>query len=403
MDEKKVIGNVNILDLRNATEQSVAEIKTIGNVNLAIVKRATVPLLTRLAIGNINATVEVPDNINVSNSVGQIVINRNYISGLDTPIFLVAIGQIIFEVDVQAQDIERGIDGFALIGQVILPESIAGVVQAKCKQMIGEKVVYPAYSKIHQGSLVLDSAYLMTLPNLCELVVIGNIEVPSVVESELLEKKLKKLWLSGKLLCHEENLEMLQNKIEGNIKKVNVIPKGYEYIDVPLNLDQFTLESLPSKKLYCSEIVRIFPDIAPDKLNESIESLVCKELLIAPASVRNILAQKCNLLKTKSIFYEGDLWIINEEQKFSTLHFQSIKGKITLINHGDISIDPEVSQELLEEKLVKIHNFGQINCNPEQSAVIRHHLGINEGNIADTPHVEEDTSSGFGNVNVLVL
>ena len=42
-------------------------------------------------------------------------------------------------------------------------------------------------------------------------------------------------------------------------------------VEEPLVLDSDTLEYLPGKKLYCKEMVRIAPDVAPQAFDQHLE------------------------------------------------------------------------------------------------------------------------------------
>ena len=83
----KTIGNVNILDLRQATEESVAEICRARNVSLVLYSMPRPSLLAQLDIGNPNAAVEMPE-FEPQIRTGQVVISR----GQAEPTFFVIVG-----------------------------------------------------------------------------------------------------------------------------------------------------------------------------------------------------------------------------------------------------------------------------------------------------------------------
>ena len=62
VEQGKVIGNVGSLDLRKATEASIAEISRIGNVGAVLYSPETAHLVARLNMGNVGASVEVPED-----------------------------------------------------------------------------------------------------------------------------------------------------------------------------------------------------------------------------------------------------------------------------------------------------------------------------------------------------
>ena len=83
-------------------------------------------------------------------------------------------------------------------------------------------------------------------------------------------------------------------------------------------------------------------------------------------------------------------------------------GKATLVVTGELTIAPDVTAQMLAERLLKVHNMGRIVCAPEQMAVIESRLGLREGQLVDsTQKPEEDETEadagGIGNVNILEM
>jgi len=104
MEQGKVIGNVGILDLRNATETSVAEISRIGNVGAVLYSRETAGLVTGLNIGNVGTSVEVSPDASIV--TGLVVFTRDVFKGQEAPLDLVVAGPVVVNPDVPAEDIE---------------------------------------------------------------------------------------------------------------------------------------------------------------------------------------------------------------------------------------------------------------------------------------------------------
>ena len=83
---------------------------------------------------------------------------------------------------------------------------------------------------------------------------------------------------------------------------ISSIPLGFEPVKSPLTLDDTTLTSLPSRKLYCNGLVLVAADTDAQVLDAALDGLRATRLLIAPADLKGVLAPKCNLLETKSHF-----------------------------------------------------------------------------------------------------
>ena len=185
------------------------------------------------------------------------------------------------------------------------------------------------------------------------------------------------------------------------------IPAGYEWVGKPLVLDADTLEYLPGKKLFCKELVQISAEVDPAALDQHVESLIAKELLLSPAALKPVLARKCSLFDTKTIFYADELWLVQDEQTLQTRCFDNLKSTATLVVTGELSIDPAVTPAVLSERISKIHNFGQILCAPEQQAAIEARLATREGQVEvvskGEAKPEEVRPDYIDNVNILTL
>jgi hypothetical protein len=407
MEQKKIIHNLNILDLRNATEESVAEIGEIRNLNLLICSKETAHLVTRIKVGNLNSTVQVPAD--VKQVMGQVIITRDYFKGQEST-FLFAMGQIIIEPDVVAEDLEAALDGLIVMGQFIYPEHLAGVIRAKAGQVTGQTVTYPPFARVKFDGLTLDEHYLRALNDDTELAVVDQLHVPQVLPNDLLEQKIKKLFVSGRITCHEENAQVIQARLVDGSGNVKTIPAGFELVKKPLVLDATLLSSLPAKKLYCSERVQIEGDVNSSALDKHLDSLISEDMVLCPAALKDMLVKKCDPLKNRVVFYEGELWLVDDERELKASRFDYLEGKATLVVTGEATLDSEIDPKVLADRLAKVHNLGLIRCTPEQMGAIEARLGMRDGDLKDStpseepePDKEADGVIHIRNANYLTL
>lgn len=402
--EGKVIGNVGVLDLRTATEATIAGIRRIGNVGMVLCSPETAHLVARINAGNIGGTIEAPADARLLS--GQVIINRDYFKNQPEPLHLLVAGQVVIEPDVQAADIEKGLGTLHVMGQIFCPEQLSGVVQAKVRTLQGQLHTYDGTLRLVLGDLVLDERSLPAMEDGAQLAVIGKVQVPKVVDDELLAKKVKKIQLIGSVLCHEENTAMLFARLEektGGAKKT-IIPAGFELVERALVIDADTLGTLPGKQLYCTKRVQIKPDVEAQALDQAIEQLIVKDMVIYPQSLKEVLTRKGELTNEKAIAYEGELWLVEGEELLVSSRFEYLEGKATLVVLGVLTIDPEVEPKTLAERLPKVHNKGVIKCTKAQMGAIQARLGLNKGVLESSEkEEEEDEEGGIGNVGHLKL
>ena len=398
-----VIGNINILDLRKATAETLASISKIGNVNVLLYSRETAPLIPQLNLGNINVSVEAPQDAQAV--TGQVEVNREYLEGREQPVFLVVTGQVLVKPEVKPEDVEAGIAGLVVVGQILCPEPVLGAIQAKTVQLVGQSKAYPASGRLIMGSLTMDEAFLTGLEDGAELVILGSLRLPEVLPNELIEQKLAQLHVNGGIRVHQDNAAVIQARLANGARKMTVIPEGYALVSNPLVLDDTVLAALPSPNLFCLERVEVDRSASPELLDELVEQIIVKDVLLCPAALKGVMSRKCNILETKAIFYEGELWLVEGHEKLSASRFEYLDGKATLVVTGALAVDQEVEPDVLAQRLAKVHNMGAIKCTPEQKGAIQARMGINEGALGagEAEEEPEEGSRYLGNVNQLVL
>jgi hypothetical protein len=398
-----VLGNVNILDLRKATADTVASISKVGNVNVLVYSRATAPLIPKLNLGNVNVSVEAPENAQVI--TGQVVIDRGYFQGREEAQSLVVAGQVLVKPDVAPEDVEKGLGTLTVVGQILCPEPVHGVVQAKTAQLMGQSVAYPPSGRLFMGSLVMDETLLKGLEDETDLVVLGSLRLDRVLPNDLLTQKLGTLHVLGGIRVHEDNAEVIRARLSNGSAKMTVIPSGFALVTTPLVLDDTVLQALPESRLYCLERVEVEATTSPDVLEERLERIVVKDLLLCPARLKGVMSLKCNILETRPLFYEGTLWLVEGQEALSPSRFEYLEGKATLVVTGMLTVDPGVEPKVLADRLVKVHNLGFITCTSEQRGAIQARLGLKDGllELGEDKEEAEDGVRRMGNVNHLVL
>jgi hypothetical protein len=248
----------------------------------------------------------------------------------------------------------------------------------------------PPTAQYVRGKVVLDDTYLAGLADGTEFAVLGKLVVPEVVDDDLIQKKMDQLYVTGGITCHAENLAAIQAVLADKAKSIKAIPAGFALVTKPLTLDDTTLASLPSSKLYCTRRVTIDPDVDASLLSEKLETLICDELVLCPTKFKQAVRDKGDWFKTKLVVYEGTLWLVDGEQDLSEHHFEFLEGKATLFVDGELHIDQAISPSTLNESLVKVHNLGVIWCTPGQMGALRPLLGLHDGDLLDATAVKEE-------------
>lgn len=171
---------------------------------------------------------------------------------------------------------------------------------------------------------------------------------------------------------------------------MTVIPAGFELVERPITLSAALLRAMPARKLYCTELVRIGEDVDTDALAGTLDALVAKDLVLCPAALSPVLGQKLDVLETDVLFYEGQLWLIEEGGSLSVASLERAEEKLAIVVLGALTVDADVSPELLADRVSVVHNRGMIAGTPDQMAILQLRLGSGEGDWVERKPSKED-------------
>jgi len=402
--QDKHIGNVAILDIRNATAQSVAPFSgagSIGNVATLLYTPETATFIPRLNIGNVANLLPVSADAKVLNH--SVKFTRDYFQGRTAPLDLVIIGELTVHQDVPMEEIEQGLSDLKVVGKLICPKHLIGVIEAKLSHLNGKVETYIQCDQLFTRRLILDEHSLNAIEDDSALVVLRDLKLPKALPTELLEQKIRSLQVFGEIVCHEENAPTLLSRSYHPDAAIKTIPSGFELVEKTLVLDTQVLAALQSRKLYCTERVQIEPDVEAGTLDTRLEALIAEDIVFCPTALADLLSRKCNVLETQVVFYEGTLWIVEDTEELLPPRFDYLEDNVTLIVTGELRIDPEVAPAMLNQRFVKVHNLGIILCTPEQMGAIQSRLGVQAGMLINSTKAEEYKYEGIGNMVRLAL
>jgi len=406
MDQKTKIKNVNILDMRKTAKETLDTIGFIKNTNVILVSPETAGYLTGIPAKNINTVAEIPADVEIQTCMSHVTVNASYLSSAPSPRFLLVMGRVIVEPDATLELIEAKIAGMVIMGKLICPEAVAGLLQSKAKLLMGSTTTYPEGAVLVANSLVLDDAFLDTLDDGSQLVVTGSLRVVDNVTSELIEQKTQALHAHGSILCRQEHALAIKSKLVGS-RSMTVIPAGHRLVEGALTLDELTLQTLENEQLFCLGDVIINSDVDSQALDRALSKLGTLGVILCPIALKDVLKTKCDMLDNRVVLYEGTLWYVDDDRQLLPDQFNYIDGLMTIVVRADLKIASDVSPETILERIHKIHNLGDIVCQPEHVSAIEARLGIREGDVT-TPKKKleidvKDEGPSIGNANVLVL
>jgi hypothetical protein len=317
------------------------------------------------------------------------ILTRQMILRQGEPQDLTVYGPLTIAPDITVEELEAKLLELTVYGPLDYPEYMEQTLRPRIKQVIGPIRSYACElsNLVVMGQLVINQAYLQGLEDGSQIAVLGALRIPEPLPNEILQQKIKGLYVSNGIFCREENRSQVASLLTTQ-RKMTVTPTDYELVERSILLDRPTLENLPGKKLHCIERVQISPDVDPRTLDNSIEALNCTDYVFCPTELLEVLYRKCKWHETRVLDYSGELWIIDDIRDLPVFGLQALDGVATLVVFGELTIDPAITPQMLTENLFKVHNLSMIVCSPEQKSALTAKQGMKIGEFLDPMEVD---------------
>lgn len=359
---KQTVGNVGVLNLLNATEQSVQAYERIGNVGLVLYRSGQSHLLAALNIGNIGRTVEVPSDYSYYN--GTLEIDSDYLDSIDQPVKMVLNGMLIFAHDVKPEQLKEGLLEIIVNGEIFTPSKLAGRVSQQFPEGSRTVKVYEgAPPRLENGSFTLSNAFLEAAEEPVHLVVNGMLTIPKDIDGALFNEKIKKIAVNGLVSVHEEQEALLHRKLDSAPNGViEVIPAGYRVLKGALRINSRSIKNFREEKLMTKKPIIFEADVPREALENSISRIDSKSFIVCSDEIEDLLYEKLERLETEVLPYTNRFILIEGEEQWSNSQFEALQGPLSLIVDGILILDEDVTASAILDKVETLDIFGEVQA-----------------------------------------
>lgn len=376
----KVYGNVVTLDITDATEDSIKDIDEFRNVVTVLYSEKTKDLLHKLNIGNMVGAYEVAEDYIQIN--GNYFIDKNYFSGLKKPVFLLINGNVIVSSDVTSDDIEGGLTGMVINGNILCTKSIAGTFQSKARNMNGDLKLYEDGFTLYKGDLDINDVFLKSLKSDSKIAVTGTVKLIKDIDKNLFNDKIGSIQLLDKGIVKEEYFGTLSDKLLSGGNDIEVIPSSFEYVDKGLNLNKSNIKKYSHAKLYVKGGIKFAPDVTADELKDAVQSLIAQDAIICKKDIYEYLVSIVQN-GAEILTYENEPLYVDGDYRMTAQELNYRENKVTPFVYGLLNIDPDISEDILADKIDAIYNFGQITCSKEIYGLVKFKTKVDKGNVSE--------------------
>ena len=123
---------------------------------------------------------------------GQLTFNKDSFNKESEPQNFLVVGQVLIESELSAEDLNTGLGKLGVVGLIICPEHLSGVLQSKTTEITGQ-IHYYTHTKpqISVGVLNFDENYLNALEDGSELLVVGKLDMHDVLPNGIVPRAFK--------------------------------------------------------------------------------------------------------------------------------------------------------------------------------------------------------------------
>ncbi|WP_199615801.1 hypothetical protein [Paenibacillus alkalitolerans] len=214
MEELKVTGttieNLGVLDLIEMKPEDLAAVTQIQNVGVIIAPEALSGALMKIPQRNVGMTVTIPPSSGkIKLLTGQLTVDGEAFanrSGSPEDMLVIA-GQIIITSEIEAVGFKEVI----VAGQIIAPKKAERALVGAVTRLTGQIAYYTGESpRLFVGNDTFSKAFFDLIDGNMAMVLIGNFEFGSDVDTAVLKQKVAELVVIGELRAPMELVPLLQ-------------------------------------------------------------------------------------------------------------------------------------------------------------------------------------------------
>jgi hypothetical protein len=354
------IGNVGLLNLVNATEESIKGVERIENVGLVLYGKENAHLITKLNIGNIGSSLEIPAGYHLVNGVFHL--DQNYLSSIIEPVFLLVNGIVIIDKNVQADQVQAGQLSLMVNGKVYSPTHLTGIAGKMLSKGNGAVETYNGTApRFENGKFTLTNSFLQSIDDSLYLVVNGMLSFAQDLNLDIFYEKISKLEVNGKISLFENQETFLYKKVASlTTCVVEVIPAGYEVLAKPQRLNGRSIRRFQQKKWFTNKPVIIESDVSREMLTKAIEKIHSTSVIICHEEVEDLVYERLSLMETEVLSYENSFIVIEGEEVWSNEQFLALDQPVSIIVNGQLTLDRDVNEEVLRSKVATLDVIGEV-------------------------------------------
>ncbi|SDZ24266.1 hypothetical protein SAMN05421736_10876 [Evansella caseinilytica] len=403
---KQHIGNVGVLNLMNATPESISRIERIENVGLIIFRKETAPLVSLLNIGNIGKSLEIPEKYSLIN--GKLTVDAAYLQSIREPVHLLVNGTVIIDENVEPEQLHSELLHLQINGKMYVPASLFGPASRLVSHQSGADIItyQGTLPRTEKGDFTLTNSFLGALEAPQHLIIRGALHFSADLDMEAFNEKISKLEVSGLITIFERQEPYLYKKLASLTGcRVEKYPEGYEMLKKTLRLNSRSIRRFQNKKIYTKQPILFDADVGRDALTNAIAAIESSAIIVCHESVEDLVFERCSSLDAEVLTYEHGFVLIEGEETWSNDLFLALEKPMNFIVTGKLTLDEDVEDDVLRSKVAAFDILGELLV-AEKRLVgsLQSLIRLNSGRLEEKDKNQTTASAAYlGNIGELTL
>lgn len=390
--------NIGVLNIIQATEESIKEIEKINNVGLLVYSQKNAYLVPKLNIDNIGQTIMVEKNVKMANGVFKI--DSAYLKIVDDHETVFINGAVIVNSDVTLEELQQKAITFIVNGVIYSPSHLNGAIQSKLLTTNGMLISYEGNEpKIENGKVLLTTGYLEGLHANTTLLVNGQLILDEHLDLTRFAEKIQRLDINGTIRYYDFQQRFLSAKLMINGKQL-IIPQGYNALSAEVHLNKHTIKRYKNQPIYTAKPIFLDASLTRESLNEACPSIHSLSYILCPEGSEDILFEKLANLENEVFVYQNNYIVVNEAT-WSAANLTQLDALTTLVIQDQLTITDSLTDNELD-KIADIILIGEIIVKDEttKSSLLKKVSQCHKGEITV---LQDQDLQQVANIGELVL
>jgi len=374
MEKKKLVIDAAVVDASAVTQEYLNSYESIAiNATALLVSKRSKELLSRCnAKINVSHVIDIPEDSEIMIQNGTFEITEG--TKMAKPTFLLVNGHL--NIGNNAQEALKTFSGFIVNGLISYPSDLSNSLPLM--NINGTIDAYPSDAIRLKNKLIVDKAFIIRAKDakyyVKSKVVIAdeNLDIPVLINKGT-SFITKKAFIAENLI--ESAVKLFEDDTE-----IILIPAGYKYV-AEENLNDMMVKKYGNKLYVDGDL--IITSEGENALNKLTGIIVNGTVMVLEKLADRLMDLDIEYEELKII--KGNIIKDSGMLQLSSKSLSRYKDGVTVIDCGMVKLDPDISDQEIEEKLQFI-GCGMISCTPEQKLAVElvsEDVGMVKGNIMD--------------------